>query len=923
MNARWILRAAVAAAVVASAASLCVTARKGVESDLFALVGSGGEALRGAAAASANVGHFLVRAESREAAARRLAELGVEGASADGEGASGGVAKALKALAPYAHGFLSAETRRRLEGGDYASVRDAAAARLFSPVPSVLPPSEDPFLLFTDYVLERGAPNGGWVAVSVEIAPDEALAALGKVKGADDVRCAGAPFHTAVASANSRREINVLSVVSLACVILFGWMLTGGLRFLPLLAASLAAAFCVATAALFACFPKPHLMTFVFGTTLIGLSVDYVYHALAAKGPIARPLTFSFVSTAACFLPLMLSEVGVLRQMALFTVTGLATVYAGVLAWGGRGAAGGGADSPQPHKPSTWRFRLAATAAAMLGPIGLALAGMWLGVIGGSQTVDVSRFYRPDAYLAEGERIALEANGGSGFIPGADEQRRNLLLVRRLYEAEGANYRRMTGLPENVFALPDEGAVFDPKGAIEGLFDGWWRETGRLLLVSLAVLFAVLAAMFGRGCARFVLPVMMAFVATDGFLMCMGEWRNFFARICFFIFIGLGLDYCIFRWHAERSGWRGTGKAMWYSFLTSFAGFGLLGFTDFAVTRLMGLTLAFGLGVSYFAAKVWGGIWERVAGDGACGEVGARWYEQDEQCASRFWVEFMWWSYAIFGKTFQKLIFVIGMPFIYVFARPARLALAKYYAVLSERSGGVARASHMTLFRHLLGFAWGLMDKTDACTLKKNLPAMGVRDDAGWRSFSGLVESGKGAFILCTHVGVIGVLPALPHSLRARGAARAPKVHAFQQMGHDAVFMRAFMRHFDHSALVMHAVEEIGVETAVSMQEAIARGELVIMAGDRTSAGSGSVLRHAFLGRECVWPKGAFRFAELMEAPVFAVTCVNAGWNRYEVHVAELERGALLDGFVRFLEAETLAHPDQWYHFYDFFGAGS
>ena len=71
-----------------------------------------------------------------------------------------------------------------------------------------------------------------------------------------------------------------------------------------------------------------------------------------------------------------------------------------------------------------------------------------------------------------------------------------------------------------------------------------------------------------------------------------------------------------------------------------------------------------------------------------------------------------------------------------------------------------------------------------------------------------------------------------------------------------------------------------------------------------------------------MWPKGAFKFAELMEAPVFGVTCINTGWNRYEVHVVELDRAAPLDGYVRFLETETVAHPEQWYQFYDFFGGG-
>ena len=144
-------------------------------------------------------------------------------------------------------------------------------------------------------------------------------------------------------------------------------------------------------------------------------------------------------------------------------------------------------------------------------------------------------------------------------------------------------------------------------------------------------------------------------------------------------------------------------------------------------------------------------------------------------------------------------------------------------------------------------------------------------------------------------------------------------------MGHDSVFTKMFMRHFDGSKLTLHAVEEIGVETAVDMQAAIARGELVLMAGDRVSAGSTKTLQHDFLGCPCQWPKGVFTFAKLMESPVFFVTCVRTGWNAYECHFRMFDPQSgnrivpMLDQYTEFLAAETLEHPEQWYQFYDFF----
>ena len=1007
---RGLLKVVVLMAVAGAGFSLFFTARKGVESDLFALIpANGAEEMRAATAMTANLARFLVKADSEEAARARLAELGVVGFGSPSAARGFQSSIELKTLAPYARGFLSPTVRRQLERGEFAAVRDAAAARLFSPIPPILPPTQDPFLLFTDYVLEMSAPKGEWVMVCAMLTPDEALSALAAVREADDVRCAGAPFHTAVASARSKREINILSGISLFCVILFGWLLTRSFRFLGVLTILLAAAFCVAAAALFALFPKPHLMTFVFGTTLIGLSVDYVYHALSARGSIEKPLTFSFFSTVACFLPLLLSGVGVLNQMAVFTVAGLATVYVSVMVYGGGkrsalktekvsgGVSGCSGEAcwreGEGHSGRRAYFRLAAYVLFVLCIVGIVRLRF---------DNDLSRFHRPDPYLAEGERMAVAMSGGEGFLPSGKTQLHNAELVMRLYAAEGMNYCKMTGLPESVLEMVAVFRKFDPKGALEGVFARLTRNLRVILLLTYGVvgflMYCLLVFRRDGGASCFYSASTAAF-ASVGLLGWIGEPMTFFNLLCVFIFFGLGLDYSIFTWHSRHrhsfglhslsltsssggaqmaletseqspdihslaltsSSGGATERTVLFSFLTSFVGFGLLAFTDFAVTRSMGVTLAIGLAFSYLAAKVFCGggsgvgvsqlttarapsPHRKMPGVGLAlpreGEADGRglprggradgqgllrgdgagdcaWHEQKEQCASLFWAQFMWYSYAWFGKTFQKIIFVIGMPVIYLFAKPSRCALAKFYGVLSTHTGQPYPATHGRLFRHLLGFAWGVMDKTDASTLKKNLPVMTVRDDAGWRAFKATMDAQKGAFIFCTHVGVVGVMPALPESL---GLQRIPKVHAFQQMGHTAVFMKVFMKHFNPSRIEMHAVEEIGVETAVAMQEAIGRGELVIMAGDRTSAGSKSVLHHRFLGRDCVWPKGAFRFAALMESPMFAVTCIRTGWNRYEVHIAEIGVASPLEDFVTFLEAETVAHPEQWYQFYDFFG---
>ena len=481
--------------------------------------------------------------------------------------------------------------------------------------------------------------------------------------------------------------------------------------------------------------------------------------------------------------------------------------------------------------------------------------------------------------------------------------------------------------------------VLDPRTALEGLFARFLASTCRLLGVSLGLLAVLLLAFFRKRFFLYVGPVVASVAATGGMLGWLGIPLTSFTLLCFFVMVGLGLDYVVF--HRSRPG-TATRRTVRASFLSSLAGFGLLAFTAFPVTQAMGVTFAFGLFFAYVFSL--GGEGVRRAGDVApdqggvapsgvsaapTGRHAAPWHAQREQSAGRGRMWFMWAVYARCGKTALKLVTVPVMAFIYPFAGPARRALRTYYAVLAAFRGrkDAPPVGAWTLYRHLLGFAWSLADKTDACTLRKDLPQMSVRDDAGGRAFRDLVAARKGAFLVSTHLGTVEVLPALASARRGMGE-KAPHVHAFQQMGHDAVFTRMFMRHFDATHVTLHAVEEIGVETAVRIQEAVGRGELVLMAGDRVGARSGKTFDHAFLGRPCRWPKGVFVFAKLMACPVFFVTCVRTGWNAYECHFHRYTGPAssparMLDEYTAFLETETLAHPDQWYQFYDFFAHGA
>lgn len=889
--------------LAAAAAALILRAPLAVDTGLPGMIGGAESRLAKAAAATALEGRLIAVRSSEDKARADLEEFISE---SRGSVPANPIEDAML-LKGRTAGLLSDSTAALIEKGDFGAVYEEALARLYSVSAPVFSVKDDPFGFAGEWVMSLMG-GGVWhrsggissceidgkgyaIALRKYASIEDAASDLRRIKSEGGIYPGATAFHSASAVSKSVPEIDFLGAIGIVSTLLIGWWLFGNLRFALPLVLVMAVGATAAAAAVFLAWPKPHVITFLFGTTLAGLGVDYLYHS-RAEGRRANPaLAKSLLTTVAAFAPLVASSAVALRQMALWSIAGLVAMAA-TLIFTNRGE-GVLSVKAAAGKKTKRHFRAIVWIMSAMALLGLPFV---------SFKSDASSLYRPSKMLAEGERIASELGS---VIPKVDVQLKNAKLKESFAKEMGARWTEETGIP--VSARPGE--IFDPKGDLDEMFDASQSEAIKLLCTGFAALVLILLAVYRRRAFRIAAPVVAAIVLTLGSLgwICLltDSGINFFETICLFIVAGLGLDYAIF----AESGDMAARRTVIASAFTSIAAFAFLGLTSFAVTRSMGITLGIGLSWCLVFALAFGGK-SSQGGDGLSAEASGAWYDQGEQSAGRLRIAVLWWVYRILGKSACKVLVTAVVAFIFPFAAPARKALKSYYAVLG------VKPTLWRLYRHMLSFAWGMIDKTDACTLKRALPRMIVREDDSWRRFDSLLRSGKGAFIISSHLGTIEVLPAL-----SRVTGLNPKVHAFQQMGHDATFTRAFMKDFDATSLELHAVEDIGVETAATIQDAIKGGALAVMAGDRLSASNPrAAVKARFLGRECSWPKGVFVFAKVLEAPVFFVTCVRTGFNRYEVRVREGAQGSLLEGYVSFLEEELKAHPGEWFQFYGFFG---
>lgn len=295
----------------------------------------------------------------------------------------------------------------------------------------------------------------------------------------------------------------------------------------------------------------------------------------------------------------------------------------------------------------------------------------------------------------------------------------------------------------------------------------------------------------------------------------------------------------------------------------------------------------------------------------------SNWYQMRERGAGKFRMEILWVVYRVFGLGVLKFVARVIAWVVAIFASAPRAASRRYRAVLNEyeRKHNL-KLSRFSSIGHICTFAASVVDKMSAICDKKTPLKFAVADSPDWHKLQELLATRRGAFFICSHMGNIETWGAMP------GGADV-HMHAFMDMEVNHQFRDFIARHARYDNTTIHPVENIGMAAAGDMYDALRRGELVMMAGDRISATApAKVINVKILDRDCKLPMGVFRFARACDAPVFAVVAVNIGHATYKLYVRELTTDkvqTMADEYAEFLQGMILSYPKQWFNFFEFF----
>ena len=288
---------------------------------------------------------------------------------------SGALEKGLAFYKAHRFGLLTPDERQDLAAGD-SRLYQQTLSSLYTPlgVPRLFSLEEDPMGLASRYLLSQAGQQSlmmqegrltlqadgiSYVAVLAQLNADADSFAVqqrmqvilskasqaAKTAGAKDILRAGFIFHASEASSGASREVSTIGVGSLVGVILLMlWVFRGPKpMFLVLLPVAVATLVGLAVCALV--FDKVHLLTLVFGSSIIGVAQDYgvlfVCGALQERpwdpwrhlAMIRRGLFLAMLTTVLGYAVLGAVPFPGLQQMGVYSIAGIFAGWLSSILW--------------------------------------------------------------------------------------------------------------------------------------------------------------------------------------------------------------------------------------------------------------------------------------------------------------------------------------------------------------------------------------------------------------------------------------------------------------------------------------------------------------------------------------------------------------------------------------------------------------
>jgi hypothetical protein len=291
----------------------------------------------------------------------------------------------------------------------------------------------------------------------------------------------------------------------------------------------------------------------------------------------------------------------------------------------------------------------------------------------------------------------------------------------------------------------------------------------------------------------------------------------------------------------------------------------------------------------------------------------ADWLRQQERSNLAI-LKLMVWISLTFGRRIGRIVLYGIAGYFVLFAPRARRASRAYLSRALNRW-----AEWTDGFRHVFSFASTIHDRIYLLNDRFDLFDIEV---IGAETLNAALARQPGALLIGAHLGSFEVL-------RAVGRGRAGLQVAMLMVEENARKLNATLEAINPAA--SQDIIPLGrMDSMLQARDKLDEGFLVGMLADR-GLGDDPAVACDFLGEPAPFPLGPWRLAAMLRRPVFFMTGLYLGGNRYQIHFEPLadfsqtpreERDAAIRAAMQ-RYADRLTHfcrlaPYNWFNFFDF-----
>ncbi|MCM2131732.1 MMPL family transporter [Larsenimonas rhizosphaerae] len=274
----------------------------------------------------------------------------------------------VKALGPYRYRLMAPDWQDDVDAGQLENIEQQALKGLFMPDGLDQHPIRDPYGLLNhwltyqlpslfkthhnlvtvtseegqEYAVLIGTLHGNPFDQGTQAQLDASLATFNDQFPRATLLRSGMIFHASEGARQARREMSTFGLSALMGLLIMLWLVFRSPKTMASLLLPLVTGGLFALTVTLLIFGRLHLLTIAFGTSLIGIAIDYAIHMQCARAAeqhhfslsrLLPGLALGLASSVIAFAAQALTPLPGLRQMAIFAAAGLIGAWITVVVW--------------------------------------------------------------------------------------------------------------------------------------------------------------------------------------------------------------------------------------------------------------------------------------------------------------------------------------------------------------------------------------------------------------------------------------------------------------------------------------------------------------------------------------------------------------------------------------------------------------